>query len=388
MRIPPVLKQPTLWLVLGPLLALAAVVGVTQLGSGSPAEERAERTATTTSSSTTTSTTAPGDAATAPPSAPAPGSESAAAEVLGIQEDDGFSSGESLAGVGFDDGATTEVLGESFVSLDLTAPPPDPTTPATTTPPTTVPTTTVPSTSAPSTTAPSTTASTTTVVPAIQAQSRTVEVALVCSLDPGGTGGEPLAVPSTVTVGISTLTGVPSGGGLPVLVGLLRPTNLVGEALRGELAQIVRISAPGTGAAPQQLQATNPLPIAAGAVVPIPDGGDDFLAGTFGVTAAPGSPITVVLDSITLRRTLPGGATSEQSCVPAAGQPAVLASLAVASADVTTTTIALPDPVVPESPFTALLPISAVVVGGAALALLARRRRRSATAIAGGGASS
>ena len=37
MRIPAILRQPTLWLVLGPLLGLVAVVGITKLGGGSPA---------------------------------------------------------------------------------------------------------------------------------------------------------------------------------------------------------------------------------------------------------------------------------------------------------------------------------------------------------------
>lgn len=383
MRLPPVLRQPTLWLVLAPVLALVAVVGATRLGSGSPAEERAARTATTTTSTPSTSTTAPGEEAVTPPSAPADGSGSAAAEVLGVQEDSGFSEGESLAGVGFDDGGSTEVLGEQFVALDLTTPPPDPVTPPTTTPlpvPTTVPTTTT----GPSTTAQSTT-TTTTPLPSVQAQSRTVLVQMSCTVfDPAPGAVQPPAVAVPVTVGVSTLTAVPAGRGLPVLVGLLGPTNLLGEVPREQLVQSVRISAPGSGSTPLQLSTANPLPLAAGAVVPIPDGGDDFLAGTFSVSAAAGTSVTVQVDSVSFSR-LVDGRTLEQRCDVVPGTPAQLATVAVVSESTPTTTIALPDPVVPESPFTALLPISAVVVGGAALALLVRRRRSVTTSVDHGG---
>ncbi|MFZ4432740.1 MAG: hypothetical protein ACOYOQ_06020 [Microthrixaceae bacterium] len=385
MRIPPVLRQPTLWLVLAPLLALALVVGVTRLGGGSPAEERAARTATTTST-TTTSTTTPGGEAVTPPSAPAAGSGSAAAEVLGVQEDSAFSESESLAGVGFDDGGATEVLGEQFVALDLTSPAPDPVTPPTTTPPpapTTVPvtttTTTVPSTTGPTTTP--TTTTTTTPPPSVQVQSRTVLLQMTCSVfDPTPGAIQPPAVTGPVTVGVSTLTAVPAGRGLPVLLGLLGPTNLLGEVLREQLVESVRISASGSGATPLQLTTANPLPLSAGAVVPIPDGGDDFLAGTFPVSASAGSNIALQIDSVSFSRQV-DGRTLEQRCDVVPGTSAQLANVAVVSESTPTTTIVLPDPVVPESPFTALLPISAVVVGGAALALLVRRRRTATSSI-------
>ena len=402
MRIPAILRQPTLWLVLGPLLGLVAVVGITKLGGGSPAEERAARTATTTTTTASTTTTTPGDAVT-PPSTPADGSGAAAAEVLGIQEDSGFSTGESLAGTGFEDGATTEVLGESFTQLDLTTPPPDPFTPATTTPPptipppttpppTTVPPTTGPTTTVPTTgptttlaptTVPTTTVPTTTVPPSVQVQSRTVTLQLSCSVsNPSDPGAAPVVVPATAIVGVSTLTAVPTNTGLPVLVGLLGPPNLLGEALRDDLNQTVRLSAVGTGAPPLQLQTRNPLAIAAGAAMPIPDGGDDFLAGTFPVTSPAGGSIAVQLDSISVTRDV-GGTTVEQRCDVALGSPPLLATLAIVAPGTPTTTIPLPPPVVSESPITALLPISAVVVVGAAFALLVRRRRSGAV---GGGA--
>jgi hypothetical protein len=370
MRVPPVLRQRTLWLVLGPLVALVAVVAVTRLGGGSPAEERAARATTTTTTAPSTTTTAPGDAVT-PPSTPESGSAAAAAEVLGVQEDSGFSEGESLAGVGFEDGAATEVLGESFTQLDLVPPPPDPVTPPTTTPPpvpTTTPPTTVPPTTSP-TTVPSTTTTTTTVPPSVQVQSRTVTLQLACSVT-----NQPGSVPVTAVVGVSTLTGVPTGTNLPVLVGLLGPPNLLGEALRGDLVQTVRLSAVGTGAPPLQLETSNPLPLAAGAVVPIPDGGDDFLAGTFTVSSPAGGSIVVQFDSVSFTRTV-GGQPVVQSCVGAQGVPTQLASLGIVAPGTPTTTVPLPPPVVSESPLTALLPISAVVVVGAALALLVRRRR-------------
>jgi hypothetical protein len=379
MRIPPVLRQRTLWLVLGPLVALVAVVAVTRLGGGSPAEERAARASTTTTTAPSTTTTAPGDAVT-PPSTPESGSAAAAAEVLGVQEDAGFSEGESLAGVGFEDGAATEVLGESFTQLDLVVPPPDPVTPPTTTPPpvpTTAPPTTVPPTTTP-TTAPSTTnpTTTTTVPPSVQVQSRTVTLQLACSVT-----NQAGSVPVTAVVGISTLTGVPTGTNLPVLVGLLGPPNLLGEALRDDLVQTVRLSAVGTGAPPLQLETSNPLPLAAGAVVPIPDGGDDFLAGTFAVSSPAGGGIVVQFDSVSFSRTV-GGQQVDQSCVGAQGAPTQLASLGIVAPGTPTTSVPLPPPVVSESPITALLPISAVVVVGAALALLVRRRRSDAV---GGG---
>jgi|GEM_PF-1528584 len=369
MRVPPVLRQRTLWLVLGPLVALVAVVAVTRLGGGSPAEERAARATTTTTTAPSTTTTAPGDAVT-PPSTPDSGSAAAAAEVLGVQEDAGFSEGESLAGVGFEDGAATEVLGESFTQLDLVVPPPDPVTPPTTTPPpvpTTTPPTTVPPATSP-TTVPSTT-TTTTVPPSVQVQSRTVTLQLACSVT-----NQPGSVPVIAVVGVSTLTGVPTGTNLPVLVGLLGPPNLLGEALRDDLAQTVRLSAVGTGAPPLQLETSNPLPLAAGAVVPIPDGGDDFLAGTFTVSSPAGGSIVVQFDSVSFTRTV-GGQPVVQSCVGAQGAPTQLASLGIVAPGTPTTTVPLPPPVVSESPLTALLPISAVVVVGAALALLVRRRR-------------
>jgi len=389
MRIPPVLRQRTLWLVLGPLVALVAVVGVTRLGGGSPAEERAARATTTTTTTASTTTTAPGDAVT-PPSTPETGSPAAAAEVLGVQEDSGFSEGESLAGVGFDDGAATEVLGEQFTQLDLSTPPPDPGTPATTTPPpapttvppsTTTPTTTAPSTTRPTTTGPTTTGPTTTTVPpSVQAQSRTVTVALSCSVsNPADPGAAPVVVPATAVVGISTLTAVPTESTLPVLVGLLGPPNLLGEALRDDLTQTVRLSAVGTGAPPLQLVTSNPLPLAAGAIVPIPDGGDDFLAGTFPVSSPAGGSIAVQFDSVSSTRTV-GEQVVEQRCVVASGASAQLTTLTIVAPGTPTTTIPLPPPVVSESPITALLPISAIVVVGAALALLVRRRRSGSVA--------
>ena len=381
MRVPSVLRQRTLWLVLGPLVALVAVVALTRLGGGSPAEERAARATTTTTTAPSTTTTAPGDAVT-PPSTPESGSAAAAAEVLGVQEDSGFSAGESLAGVGFEDGAATEVLGESFTQLDLVVPPPDPVTPPTTTPPpvpTTTPPTTVPPTTSPPTTSPttvpSTTATTTTTVPpSVQVQSRTVTLQLACSVT-----NQPGSVPVTAVVGVSTLTGVPTGTSLPVLVGLLGPPNLLGEALRGDLVQTVRLSAVGTGAPPLQLETSNPLPLAAGAVVPIPDGGDDFLAGTFTVSSPAGGSIVVQFDSVSFTRTVDAQPVV-QSCVGAQGAPTQLASLGIVAPGTPTTTVPLPPPVVSESPITALLPISAVVVVGAALALLVRRRRSGAVA--------
>lgn len=386
MRFAAVLRQPTLWLVLGPLLALVAVVGVARLGGGSPAEERAARTATTTTVAPSTTTTAPGEAVT-PPSTPAAGSEAAAAEVLGIQEDAGFSQGESLAGVGFDDGAATEVLGESFTQLDLTAPPPDPVVPPTTSPPpvpTTVPPTTVPTTVPPTTTPTTTTTTTpttvppTTIPPSVQTQSRTVTVPLVCSVT--GSAG---AVPASAVVGISTLTGVPTGTNLPVLVGLLGPVNLLGEALREDLLQEVRLSAVGSGAPPLQLETRNPLALAAGAVVPVPDGGDEFLAGTFPVSSPAGGTVVVQFDSVRFSRTV-GGQDVVQDCVVATGGSAQLTTLGIVAPGTPTTTIPLPPPVVSESPITALLPISGLVVIGAALALLVRRRRATGGPTPGG----
>ncbi len=349
MGLPPVLRQRTLWLVLGPLVALVAVVGVTRLGGGSPAEERAARATTTTTTAPSTTTTAPGDAVT-PPSTPDSGSGAAVAEVLGVQEDSGFSEGESLAGVGFEDAAATEVLGESFTQLDLVVPPPDPVTPPTTTPP-----------PAPTTT--------TTAPPSVQVQSRTVTLQLACSVT-----GQAGSVPVTAVLGVSTLTAVPANTSLPVLVGLLGPPNLLGEVKRGELAQQVRLTAVGTGAPPLQLQTSNPLPLAAGAVVPIPDGGDDFLAGSFPVSSPAGGSISIEFQAVSFTRSV-GGQEVVESCIGALGAPVQIATLGIVAPGTPTTTVPLPPPVVSESPITALLPISAVVVVGAALGLLVRRRR-------------
>ncbi len=370
MGLPPVLRQRTLWLVLGPLVALVAVVGVTRLGGGSPAEERAARATTTTTTAPSTTTTAPGDAVT-PPSTPDSGSGAAVAEVLGVQEDSGFSEGESLAGVGFEDAAATEVLGESFTQLDLVVPPPDPVTPPTTTPPP-APTTTAPTTTAPTTTTtPTTTAPTTTTTapPSVQVQSRTVTLQLACSVT-----GQAGSVPVTAVLGVSTLTAVPANTSLPVLVGLLGPPNLLGEVKRGELAQQVRLTAVGTGAPPLQLQTSNPLPLAAGAVVPIPDGGDDFLAGSFPVSSPAGGSISIEFQAVSFTRSV-GGQEVVESCIGALGAPVQIATLGIVAPGTPTTTVPLPPPVVSESPITALLPISAVVVVGAALGLLVRRRR-------------
>ncbi|MFM7509614.1 MAG: hypothetical protein ACKO5A_08710 [Actinomycetota bacterium] len=379
MRIPAVLRQPTLWLVLGPVLALVVIVAASRLTSGSAAEERVARA----SSTTTTTVESDSPPESGPDSTPDAAADTSAqsgatADVLGTQEDSGFSEGESLTGVGFDDGAATDELGASFSQLDLTAPPPSPDTPPTTTPPPGPAPTTVPPTTVPPTTAAPTTAPPTTAPPTIQVQSRTTTLQLSCTVvDQSAPNVPGTPVPATAVVGISTVTGTPTSSNLPVLVGLLGPPNLLGVAERGDHSQEVRLSAVGSGAPLLSLTKSNPLVLAPLQPVPIPDGRDEFLAGTFSVTSPPASSITIALDTVIFTRV--AVPLLEERCVVAPGASGELATLSVVDQSTPTTSIALPPPVVSESPLTALLPISAFVVAGGALALLVRRRRIALT---------
>lgn len=380
MRVPSFLRDRTVVLLLVPLAVAVAIFGLSRLGGDSPAQERAAQASTTTTTTASTTTT-PGGASSevAGATESATGSEGATAEVLGIQQDNAFGAGESLVGAGITDTATTDALTATFETGGVVEEPPAPEPPAPTTVPTTVPPT--PTTVAPTTTTTATT--TTTTVPSIQTVSRTVSLAFTCTVvDTSDPNAVAVPFPANGVVGISTLAAVPSGQGLPVLVGLLAPPNGLGEVGRAELAQSVRISVDGSGSTPQQLATVNRLALANGAVVPIPDGGDDFLAASFAVTASPGASVTVRLGTVKYSRTV-GGRVLEQRCDPVDSAAAALVVVPVAVPGATTTTVALPPPALPESPVSALIPITGALMVGLGLAWVVRRRRRPQTGKAG-----
>jgi hypothetical protein len=66
----------------------------------------------------------------------------------------------------------------------------------------------------------------------------------------------------------------------------------------------------------------------------------------------------------------------EQRCDPVDSAAAAIVAVPVVVPGATTTTVVLPPPALPESPFSALIPITGALVVGLALAFIVRRRRR------------
>ncbi|MFZ4518089.1 MAG: hypothetical protein ACOYOP_06855 [Microthrixaceae bacterium] len=365
-RLPSFMRDRSLLLLLAPLIAVLAVLGATRLDASTPAERRAARASTTTT--TTTTTTAP------PNGAPAEGGGAPGVEVAGAGTESGGaadrvsdSTSAELTGALLEEpsasveSAVVETPGSPAVQETPT------TTPTTAAPTTVAPNTGVPTTEPPATTAP-TTAPTTT-LPPVSVRTATVPVELDCQVlaKPGD------AVTATFTsaaiVGVSTYDRFPAGASLPFAVRIGGPTNSTGPATPGQLSQLVFLSATGQ-AAPRSFSTLNSAPYGALANFLIPDDPQNqALVGQLDPVQDPGGAVAIVLGEI---RTDRSGVS--QRCLPRGG-PVTLITSSVADPNTTTTTVALPTPVVPEAPLAALLPLSALLIGALGLALVVRRRR-------------
>ena len=372
-RLPSFLRDRTLLLLAAPILAVIAVLGAARLDATTPAERRAERASTTTTTATTT--TAP--PAGAPADGAAPGAAVAAGGDLAAG---GFAGGGGSGGAGVSDDVATELTGalldfpsaqvESAV-LEAPAAPPVTAAPATAAPPATEPPATAPTTGPPTTattTVPTTTVPTST-VPPVRPVTRSAVVQLDCRVlsQPGDSVTATFA--SSAIVGISTYDRFPAGGPLPFALRIAGPVNSTGPATEGQLSQLVFLAATARPT-PQSFSTLNTSPYAALANFLVPDDPrNQALVGQLSPGGAAGAPAEILLSEV---RTDRSGAS--QRCVPTGGPVAIVASV-VADPNTTTTTIALPTPVVSEAPVAALLPLSALLIGALGLALMVRRRR-------------